>query len=130
MWGTQQILRFSTPTSATAAVAGDPGSLRMTASFDYRFRRVLVSERGVFLIAFGGEADVIELDFIDSGLGDEFGEGDVVVLHLGVGGIGPDELAVFAPGLPGIARFYGQFRMARDQVLIAKDGDAGDSVHV
>jgi hypothetical protein len=33
----------------------------------------LVDEAGVFLIAFGGEADVVELDFVGAGLGYEFG---------------------------------------------------------
>src|ERR1700732_689321 len=90
----------------------------------------LVVESGIFLVAFGGKADVIELHFIDSGLGYKLGEGDVIVLHFGVRGIGPDELAVFAPALAGAMRFYGQFGMAGDQMLIAEDGDASDGMHV
>ena len=84
----------------------------------------------IFLVAFGGKADVVELHFIDSGLGYELGQGDVVVLHFGIRGISPDQLAVFAPGLAGATGLYGQFRMAGDQVLIAEDGDARDGVHV
>jgi len=34
----------------------------------------LVDEAGIFLIAFGGEADVVELNFIGAGLCDELGE--------------------------------------------------------
>src|ERR1700683_772043 len=33
----------------------------------------LIDEAGVFLIAFGGKADVVELNFIGAGLGYEFG---------------------------------------------------------
>ena len=54
--------------------------------------------RRVFLVAFGGEADVVELDFVDAELRYVLGQGDVVVLNLGVGGIGPDQLAVLTPG--------------------------------
>ena len=35
--------------------------------------RGLVGEGGVFLVAFGGEADVVELNFVGAGLGYEFG---------------------------------------------------------
>src|SRR6202140_4501362 len=90
----------------------------------------LVVERGIFLVAFGGKADVIELHFIDSGLGYELGESDVIVLDFGIRGVGPDELAVFAPALAGATRLYGQFGMACDEMLIAEDGDASDGVHV
>ena len=90
----------------------------------------LVDECGVFLVAFGGEADVVELNFVGAGLGDEFGEGDVVILDYGVGGIGPDQLPVFAPGLAGFVRMHGEFGMGDDQALVAEDGDAGDGVHV
>ncbi len=62
----------------------------------------LKHEAGVFLIAFGREADVVELNFIGAGLGDELGEGDVVILNCGIRGIGPDQLAVLAPGLAGL----------------------------
>ena len=61
-------------------------------------RFVLEDELGVFLVAFGGESYVVELDFVDAEAGHVFGEGDVVVLNFGVAGIGPDEFAVFAPG--------------------------------
>src|SRR6202030_1096833 len=90
----------------------------------------LIVESGIFLIAFGGKADVIELHFIDSGLGYELGQGDVIVLHFGVRGVGPDELAVFAPALAGTTRFYGQFGMTGDQMLIAENGDARYGMHV
>src|SRR5258708_40222774 len=90
----------------------------------------LVVESGIFLVAFGRKADIIELHFIDSGQRYELGEGDVIVLHLGVRRVGPDELAVFAPALAGATRLYGQFRMAGDQMLIAEDGDARDGMHV
>ena len=58
-------------------------SLRMT-------QTRLICEGGIFLVALGGKADVIELDFIDAGLGYEFGQSYVVVLDFGVRGIGPD----------------------------------------
>src|ERR1700693_5766269 len=90
----------------------------------------LIVERGIFLVAFGGKADVVELHFIDSGLGYELGQGDVIVLDFGIRGVGPDELAVFAPALAGATRPYGQFGMAGDQMLIAENGDASDGMHV
>ena len=85
---------------------------------------------GVLLIAFRRKTDVVELHFIDSSLGHEFRQGDVVILHFGVRGIGPDQLAVFPPGLASAMRLHGQFRVARDQMFVAEDGDAGDGVHV
>ncbi len=91
---------------------------------------VLVSERGIFLVAFGGKAHVVELHFIDSRLGHELRQRNVIILHLRVRGVGPDQLAVFAPGLTGAMRLHRQLRMARNQMLIAEDGDASDRVHV
>ena len=91
---------------------------------------VLVDEGGVFLVAFGGEADVVELDFIHAELGYVLGEGDVVVLDRGVRGIGPDQLAVLAPRGVVLAGLDGQFGMLDDQALVAEHGDAGDGVHV
>ena len=90
----------------------------------------LKAKAGVFLIAFGREAHVVELHFVDARLGDELRQGDVVVLHLAVRGIGPDELAVLTPGLAGSMRLDGQFRMRRYQVLVAEDGHARNGVHV
>ena len=92
--------------------------------------RGLEVERGIFLVAFGGKADVIELHFIDSGLGYELGQGDVIVLDFGIRGVGPDELSVFAPALAGAMRLDGQFGMTGDQMLIAENGDASDGMHV
>jgi len=90
----------------------------------------LVDEAGIFLIAFGGEADVVELNFIGAGLCDELGESDVVILNFGVRRVGPDQLAVFAPRLSGFLRLHRQFRMFNYHALVAEDGDAGDGVHV
>ena len=90
----------------------------------------LEDELGVFLVAFGGEADVVELDFVDAEMGYVLGQGDVVVLHFGVRGIGPDQLAVFAPGGLVLARLDGEFGMLDHQALVAEHGDAGDGVHV
>src|SRR5260370_9702300 len=81
-------------------------------------------EPGIFLVAFGGKADVVQLHFINSGLGYELGEGDVIVLPLGARGVGSDEFAVFAPALPGPMRLYGQFGMGGDQWLITEHGAA------
>ena len=91
---------------------------------------VLEDELGVFLVAFGGEADVVELDFVDAELGYVLGQGDVVILNFGLAGIGPDQLAVFAPGGVVLAGLDGEFGMLLDQALVAEDGDAGDGVHV
>src|SRR5229473_5516077 len=41
-------------------------------------------ESGVFLVTFGGKADVVELHFVDSGLSYELGESNVIILHLEV----------------------------------------------
>ena len=90
----------------------------------------LEDEQCVFLVAFGGEADVVELDFIDAELGYVLGQGDVIVLHLGVRRIGPDQLAVLAPRGVVLAGLDGEFGMIHDQALVAEDGDAGDGVHV
>src|SRR6202171_2604011 len=90
----------------------------------------LVVERDIFLVAFGGKADVIELHFIDSGLGYKLGERDVIVLDFGIRRVCPDELAVFAPALSRATRLYGQFGMGGDQMLIAEDLDARDGMHV
>src|ERR1700733_4600644 len=91
---------------------------------------VLIGELGVFLVAFGGEADVVELDFVDTQAGYVFGEGNVVVLDFGVAGIGPDEFAVFPPGRFVLAGLDGQFGVLDDQELVAKDGNSRDGVHV
>ena len=106
-------------------------SLSLLASGLSCFRLIfLEDELGVFLVAFGGEADVVELDFVDAELGYVFGEGDVIVLDLGVRGIGPDQLAVLAPGGVVLAGLDGEFGMRHDQALVAEHGDAGDGVHV
>jgi hypothetical protein len=63
----------------------------------------LIIESSIFLVAFGRKADVVELNFVDSRLGDEFRQGDVVILDFGVRGVSPDEFAVFTPGLIGAA---------------------------
>src|SRR5229473_5985380 len=90
----------------------------------------LIKEAGVFLIAFGGEADVVELNLIRAGLGYELGEGDVELLHFGLRGVGPDQLAVFTPGLFRLSRLRGQFGMLDHHALVAKNGDAGYGVHI
>src|SRR5580692_4961495 len=90
----------------------------------------LIQEGSVFLVAFGGEADVVELNFIRAGLGHEFGESDIEILHFGLRGIGPDQLAVFAPGLLGFLGLDCEFGMFDDHALVAEYGDAGDGVHV
>src|SRR5580698_3777930 len=95
------------------------------------FRMIgLIIKLGILLIALGWKADVVELNFIDSRLGYELGEGDVIVLNLGIRGIGPDQLAVFTPRLAGAMRFHRQFSVSSDQVLIAEDGDTRDRMHV
>src|SRR6266849_184933 len=52
----------------------------------------LIVESGIFLVAFGGKADVVELHFIDSGLGYKLGQGDVIVLDFGIRGVGQTSL--------------------------------------
>src|SRR5208282_1098504 len=44
----------------------------------------LIVKSGIFLVALGGKAHVVELHFIDSSLGYKLGERDIVVLDLGV----------------------------------------------
>src|ERR1700686_892444 len=90
----------------------------------------LVNEAGILLIALGGKTDVIELNFIRARLRYEFGQRNVIILHLGLRWIGPDQFAVFAPGLFVPLRLDGKFGMLNHQALIAEDGDAGDGVHV
>src|SRR5262249_46396741 len=72
-------------------------------------------EHGVFLVAFGGEADVVELDFVHAQAGYVFRNRYVIILHFWIRRIGPDQLAVFAPGGVILSRLDGQFGMIDDQ---------------
>src|ERR1700723_721137 len=90
----------------------------------------LIQEGGVFLVPFGREADVVELNFIRARLGYKFGESDIEILNFGLRRIGPDQLAVFAPGLLSFPGLDCEFGMFDDHALVAEDGDAGDGVHV
>src|SRR5258707_893673 len=84
------------------------------------FRMIgLVGKAGVFLVAFGWKTYVVKLHFVHAGLGYELRQSDGIILHFGIRGIGPDQLAVFAPGLAGAVRLYGQFRVSGDEVLVA-----------
>ena len=87
-------------------------------------------EAGIFLVTLGGESDVVELDFVSTGLGRLLGQRDVVFLHLGLGRIGPDQLAVLTPRLSGLVRLHGEFGMGFHQPLVAENGDPSDGVHV
>jgi len=82
------------------------------------------------LVAFGGEADVVELNFIRARLGYELGESDVEILNFRLRRIGPDEFAVLAPGLLIFSGLDGEFGMLDHHMLVAEDGDAGDGVRV
>src|SRR5258706_15314731 len=90
----------------------------------------LVEEAGIFLIAFGGEADVVELNLIRAGLGHELGQRDVEILYFGLRRGGPDQLAVFAPGLTRALRLHGEFRMFGHHALVTEKADAGEGVQV
>src|SRR5260370_39194498 len=72
-------------------------------------------EGGVFLVALGGKANVVELHFIDSGLSYELGECNVILLHLGGRGVGPDQLAVLSPWVAGARGLYGLVPVAGGQ---------------
>src|SRR6266568_7669684 len=85
---------------------------------------------GIFLVAFGWKTDVVELHFVHARLGHELRQGYVVILHFGIRGIGPDQLAVFAPGLAGAVRLHGQLGVGRYKVLITEDCDPRNGVHV
>src|ERR1700721_996117 len=87
-------------------------------------------ERGIFLVAFGREADVVELHFVNSRLGHELCQRNVVVLNLHVRWIGPDQFSIFAPRLARAMRLYSQLRMRRNQVFIAEDRDSRNGMHV
>ena len=87
-------------------------------------------EAGVFLVTLGGETDIVELNFVGAGFGSFLGQRDVILLHLGLRRIGPDQLAVLAPRLPGLLRFHRQFGMGLHQALVAEHCDSGDGVHV
>src|ERR1700756_2034075 len=77
-------------------------------------------EAGVFLVAFGREADVVELDLVHAGVGDVLSQSDVVFLDLGIRGVSPNQLAVLAPRQAGAVRLYGKFRMGLNQALVAE----------
>src|SRR5208282_6689989 len=83
----------------------------------------------VFLISLGGETHVVKLHLIHAGLGSLLRQGDVVFLNLGLGGIGPYQLSVFAPSLAGLAGLHRQLRMRNHQPLVAKDSDSSDGMH-
>ena len=74
-------------------------------------RRVHIRKTRVGLIAFGREADIIELDFIGAAGGHKLCQRQVVILHRGVRRIGPNQLAVLSPGLRTFA--IGRFQRAR-----------------
>ena len=90
----------------------------------------LIVELSILLIALSRKAHVVELHLIHSRLGHKLRQSDIVILHRGIRRVSPDQLAVFAPGLPAAVRLYGQLRMACHQMLVSKDGDARDGVHV
>src|SRR5579863_9731577 len=85
---------------------------------------VLEDEGCIFLVAFGGETDIVELDLVHAELGYVLGQRDVIVLDLRVRWVGPDQLAVFAPSSMVLARLDGQFGMRHHQALVSEHGDA------
>src|SRR6185437_1560881 len=90
---------------------------------------LLEGEAGVFLVAFGREADIIELDLIRSACDGCFGQSNVVFLYFDPRGVGPDQLAVLAPGLAVFLRLHRQFRMRDYEPLVPENGDARDRIH-
>src|SRR5215469_326849 len=90
----------------------------------------LISELGVFLVTFGWEADIIELDLVSSGTGHIFRQGQIVILDLATRGISPDQLAIFAPRLVVAARLHRQRTVVLGDVVIAEQCDPGDGVQV
>ena len=62
----------------------------------------LEHEAGIFLIALGREAHIVKLNLVHARLGRLLGQSDIVFLHLGLRRVGPDQLAVFPPGLTGL----------------------------
>ena len=84
---------------------------------------------GVFLIALGGKSHVVELNFVCAGLRRFHRQCDVVFLNFGLGWIGPNQLAVFAPGLPGAFGFHRQLRMCDYKAFIAKNRHTGNRMH-
>ena len=101
-------------------------------------RRAHVGEARIGLVAFGREADIIELDLIGAAGGHKLCQRQVVILHRRIGGIGPHQLAVLPPRLWAFAigsfqrarRLHRQLGMVRHQMLIAKQRDAGNGMHV
>src|SRR5580692_6976625 len=89
----------------------------------------LEHETCVFLIPLSRETHVVELNFVHSGVGSLLGEGDIVFLNLRLGGIGPYQLPVFAPGLAGFVGFHCQLGMRNHQSLVTKDGHSGNGMH-
>ena len=70
----------------------------------FRMLRLEV-EAGVFLVAFGREAHVIELNFVGTGFGRLPGQSDVVLLHLRLRGIGPTSLPFSRHACPVLCDF-------------------------
>ena len=74
---------------------------------------LLEVEAGVFLVAFGGEANIVKLHFVGAAGNGRLRQGNVVILNCRIAGVCPHQLAVFTPGLSGGTRFYRQLRMMR-----------------
>src|SRR5579863_4063435 len=89
----------------------------------------LKHEACVFLISLSREPHVVELNFVHSRLGSLLGEGDIVLLNLGLRGIGPYQLPVFAPWLASFMGLHRQFGMRNYQALVTKHGNAGNRMH-
>src|SRR5215471_2282930 len=90
----------------------------------------LKNELSVSLVAFRGEAYVVELDFIDTGRGHILGQRDVVVLYLRIGWIRPHQLAVFAPGLFQAPGLHSQRTVIFCDVVITKERLARYYMHL
>ena len=88
----------------------------------------LKAELRVLLVAFRRKAHVVELNLVGPVFGRKLCQANVVVPNLGVGGVGPDQLAVFPPCSPVAARLHRQLRMPGHQHLVAEDRDARDGV--
>ena len=61
--------------------------------------RGLEYKAGVFLVTLGGEAHIIELNFVRPGFGCLLGQRDVKFLNFGLRRIGPNQLPVLPPSL-------------------------------
>src|SRR5258708_11196210 len=93
----------------------EAGDYVIAMNFGVRLKR----ELRVCLVALGREAQIVELDLVDSGLSNVFGERKIVRLDVSVRRIRPHQLSIFAPWLMQLARLDSESAVVPGNVVVA-----------